>query len=45
MQVWLKEIGLYCMDKNGTPVDAYNHAMDSLRYGYNRFRKQYLNGA
>lgn len=45
MEPILKEIGLYCMDKNGQPVDAYNHALDSLRYGYNKFRKQYLNGA
>lgn len=45
MEPILKEIGLYCMDDHGNPVDAYNHAMDSLRYGYNRFRKQYLNGA
>lgn len=41
----IKEIGLYCMDNHGNPVDAYNHAMDSIRYGYNRFRKTYLTGA
>ena len=45
MEPILKEIGLYCMDQHGNPVDAYNHAMDSLRYGYNKFRKGYLNGA
>ena len=37
----IKEAGLYCLDKHGAPVDAYNHNMDSLRYGYNHFAKNY----
>lgn len=37
----VKEIGLYCMDKNGKPVDAYNHHLDAARYGSNRFLKRY----
>jgi hypothetical protein len=37
----LKEIGLYCVNDNGEPVDAYNHAMDECRYGHNYFAKQY----
>ena len=37
----VKEMGLYCMGNNGVPVDAYNHNMDSLRYGYNYFAKKY----
>lgn len=45
MEPILKELGLYCMDAHGNPVDAYNHAMDAIRYGYNHFRKAYLNGA
>ena len=38
---FLKEAGLYCVDKNGQPVDAYNHALDEARYAYNHFAKNY----
>ena len=38
---FVKEAGLYCVDGNGTPVDAYNHAMDEARYAYNHFAKTY----
>lgn len=38
---FVKEAGLYCVDNNGQPVDAYNHAMDECRYGYNHFAKSY----
>ena len=38
---WIKEAGLYCVDANGNPVDAYNHAMDETRYAYNHFAKTY----
>lgn len=38
---WLKEVGLYCVDQHGNPVDAYNHAMDETRYAYNYFAKNY----
>ena len=38
---FVKEAGLYCVDGNGNPVDAYNHVMDSVRYGHNHFAKAY----
>ena len=38
---FVKEAGLYCVDQNGAPVDAYNHVMDMARYGYNHFAKTY----
>lgn len=41
VEAGLKEIGLYCVDDNGSPVDAYNHAMDECRYGHNYFAKTY----
>lgn len=37
----VKELGLYCADDNGQPIDAYNHAMDEMRYAYNYFAKNY----
>lgn len=38
---FVKEAGLYCVNTDGNPVDAYNHAMDETRYAYNHFAKQY----
>ena len=38
---FLKEAGLYCVDNNGNPIDAYNHSMDETRYAYNHFAKSY----
>lgn len=38
---FVKEAGLYCVNNDGNPVDAYNHAMDESRYAYNHFAKQY----
>ena len=38
---FVKEAGLYCVDGNGAPVDAYNHAMDEARYASNHFLKTY----
>ena len=38
---FIKEAGLYCVDEKGNPVDAYNHVMDSVRYGHNHFAKAY----
>lgn len=35
----VKEMGLYCIDKNGNPVDAYNHWGDAARYSDNHFSK------
>lgn len=40
---FLKEIGMYCRDKNGVPIDAYNHAMDEFRYSINHFYTDYIN--
>jgi PBSX family phage terminase large subunit len=37
----VKEMGLYCVDKRGNPVDAYNHWCDAARYGHNQFAKNY----
>ena len=38
---FVKEAGLYCVDGNGVPVDAYNHVMDCTRYSMNHFLKAY----
>ena len=38
---FIKEAGLYCVDENGQPIDAYNHVLDRTRYGYNHFAKSY----
>lgn len=38
---FVKEAGLYCVDGNGNPVDAYNHVLDQSRYANNHFSKQY----
>lgn len=41
VQPFVTEVGLYCMDNNGNPVDAYNHCMDETRYASNYFQKAY----
>ena len=38
---FVKEAGLYCVNEHGEPIDAYNHVMDSVRYGANHFMKTY----
>lgn len=38
---FLKEIGLYCRDDRGKPIDKHNHAMDEFRYSVNVFVKRY----
>ena len=38
---FVKEAGLYCVNQNGEPIDAYNHVMDATRYGTNYFLKSY----
>ena len=40
---FLKEIGMYCRDANGKPIDAYNHALDEFRYSINHFYSDYIN--
>ena len=39
---FLTEIGMYARDKNGNPIDAYNHALDETRYANNYFFKRYI---
>jgi hypothetical protein len=41
VEPFIKEVGLYCVDDNGNPIDAYNHAMDEVRYSNNYFSKCY----
>lgn len=37
----IQEIGLYCRDANGNPIDDFNHSMDELRYSTNYFYNRY----
>ncbi|BBW97235.1 PBSX family phage terminase large subunit [Geobacillus icigianus] len=39
---FIKEIGLYCRDENGKPIDEYNDAMDEFRYSVNYFYRRYV---
>lgn len=39
---FIKEIGMYCRDSNGKPIDDFNHAMDEFRYSINYFYKRYV---
>lgn len=38
---FVREIGMYCVDNNGNPVDSHNHCMDEFRYAINHFYKHY----
>jgi PBSX family phage terminase large subunit len=38
----LRELSLYVVDRNGEPVDMYNHSLDEARYANNYFYKQYI---
>lgn len=38
----LREIGMYVRNDQGYPVDAYNHALDELRYAVNFFFRKYI---
>ena len=38
---FLRELTMYVVDAHGNPVDMYNHAMDSMRYGHNYFVHNY----
>lgn len=40
---FIKEIGMYSRDKNGKPIDMYNHGLDDFRYSINYFYKEYVN--
>lgn len=39
---FLKEIGMYTRDKDGKPVDDFNHSMDECRYSNNYFYKKFV---
>lgn len=39
---FMKEIGMYVRDKNGNPIDDWNHAMDEARYANNYFYRRYI---
>ncbi|XQY90653.1 PBSX family phage terminase large subunit [Metabacillus sp. HB246100] len=39
---FIKEIGMYCRDDNGKPIDDFNHAQDENRYGGNYFYRRYV---
>jgi PBSX family phage terminase large subunit len=39
---YIKEVGMYCRDDNGKPIDDYNHALDEFRYSNNYFYKRYV---
>lgn len=41
VEPYLTEVGLYCVDDKGNPIDAYNHCQDATRYGNNYFMKNY----
>lgn len=41
VEAFIKEVGLYCVDDNGNPIDAYNHALDEVRYSHTYFAKHY----
>ena len=38
---FVKEAGLYCVNGQGEPIDAYNHSADEFRYASNHFLKAY----
>jgi PBSX family phage terminase large subunit len=39
---FIKEVGMYCRDENGKPIDDFNHALDEFRYSNNYFYKRYV---
>ncbi len=39
---FVKEIGLYCRDDNGKPIDKYDHSLDEFRYACNYFYRRYI---
>jgi PBSX family phage terminase large subunit len=39
---YIKEVGMYCRDDDGKPIDDYNHALDEFRYSNNYFYKRYV---
>lgn len=41
VEPFIKEVGLYCVNDHGEPIDAYNHSMDEVRYAHSYFAKSY----
>ncbi len=39
---FMKELGMYARDKNGKPIDDFNHSLDECRYSNNYFYKRYV---
>lgn len=39
---YLKELGMYCRDDNGKPIDDWNHCQDENRYAGNYFYRTYI---
>lgn len=39
---FVKEVGMYCWDDHGNPIDAWNHCCDETRYANNYFYKNYV---
>lgn len=39
---FIKEVGMYCRDEKGKPIDDFNHALDEFRYSNNYFYKRYV---
>ena len=39
---FLREVGLYCRNDAGHPIDEYNDVMDTARYANNYFYKNYI---
>ncbi|MBO1515594.1 PBSX family phage terminase large subunit [Metabacillus bambusae] len=39
---FIKEVGMYCREDNGEPIDDFNHALDEARYANNYFYKRYV---
>lgn len=38
---FIQEVGMYCRDGNGKPMDAWNDALDEFRYSVNYFTREY----
>lgn len=39
---FIKEVGMYCREDNGKPIDDFNHSLDEARYSTNYFYKRYI---
>lgn len=39
---FIKELGMYCREDNGKPIDDWNHCLDECRYAANYFYRYYV---